>query len=83
MTRYLRTVWLIRDVYKRQGIDMIELEIPLIPLWCLFSDREGGVEEGAIDVYKRQTLSWALRLKQPNSTIRHLYIALLVAISMK
>jgi len=27
---------------------MIELEIPLIPLGCLFSDREGGVEEGAI-----------------------------------
>ena len=36
------------EVEQGNGIDMIELEIPLIPLGRLFSDREGGVEEGAI-----------------------------------
>ena len=36
------------EVEQGNGIDMIELEIPLIPIGRLFSDREGGVEEGAI-----------------------------------
>jgi len=36
------------EVEQGNGIDMIEFEIPVIPLWCLFTDREGGVEEGAI-----------------------------------
>ncbi|CUQ64854.1 Uncharacterised protein [Segatella copri] len=29
------------EVEQGYGIDMIELEIPFIPLWCLFTDREG------------------------------------------
>ena len=36
------------EVEQGNGIDMIELEIPVTPLWCLFTDREGGVEKGAI-----------------------------------
>ena len=36
------------EIEQGNGIDMIKLEIPVVPLWCLFSDREGGVEEGAV-----------------------------------
>ena len=36
------------EVEQGYGVDMIELEIPVTPLWCLFTDRERGVEEGAV-----------------------------------
>ena len=36
------------EVEQRNSIDMIELEIPVIPLGCLLANRESGVEEGAV-----------------------------------
>ena len=36
------------EVEQCNSIDMIELEIPVAPLWCLFTNRESGVEEGAV-----------------------------------
>ena len=36
------------EVEQGNGIDMIEFEIPFIPLGCLFANRESRVEKGAI-----------------------------------
>ena len=36
------------EIEQRNGIDMIQFEIPVIPLGCLFSNRKCGIEQGAV-----------------------------------
>ena len=36
------------EVEQGNGIYIVEFEVPILPLWCLLTDRECGIEQGAI-----------------------------------
>ena len=36
------------EVEQGYRVDVVELEIPFVPLWSLLSDRKGGIEQGTV-----------------------------------
>ena len=36
------------EVEQGNGIYVVEFKVPILPLWCLLTDRECGIEQGAV-----------------------------------